>query len=163
MGNKDLVTDSAFYVGVNARAWTVAFRKVRPKAVREFEAGTPSDLVVEVEVSNPDEDKFAHYAGIGIREMWRVSSDPDGDFMVVGIIGLQGGNGPENWPDSLMFPDLRVEHLGEDFWRAWGNDHEGVAYYLMEKLALAVNPGAYGRKTVSPHPVQCRKVFKVAW
>jgi len=103
-------------------------------------------------VSDPDEDKPVRYAEIGIREMWRVNSNPDGDFMVVEILDLQDGDGPENRPDSLVFPGLLVEHLGEAFWRAWSNDHERLADYLTSKLTPTGNPGANGSKTLPSRP-----------
>ena len=57
--------DAAFYVGKKAEGLLAARDRVA------FEAGTPPDLVVEVEVTHFDEDKPRHYADLGVTEMWR--------------------------------------------------------------------------------------------
>ncbi|MDE2674039.1 MAG: hypothetical protein OXH65_02915 [Paracoccaceae bacterium] len=52
--NVGLEADAAFYVGENAVGWYAADREGGDEAVLAFEAKTPPDLVVEVEVSHFD-------------------------------------------------------------------------------------------------------------
>ena len=49
--------DASYYIGINAVGWYAADRGGGDEAVLAFEAKTPADLVVEVEVSHIDEDK----------------------------------------------------------------------------------------------------------
>ena len=93
--------DACYYLGQTADRWAEADRQGRG-AVREFEARTPPDLVIEVERSHGDEDKPAFYRRLGVLEMWRL--DIAGNTREVVLLGLQATDGPAELPVSTVLP-----------------------------------------------------------
>ncbi|MDE2674037.1 MAG: Uma2 family endonuclease [Paracoccaceae bacterium] len=148
--NVGLEPDAAFYIGRNADDWNTAFRKGGPKATREFQARTPPDLVVEVEVTHFDEDKPEHYARLGVREMWRVTSTMDGDTMSIEILDLQKKDGRQNLEMSRVLPGLKAETLVEAYWLAWGNDFKELGELLKEEMVRINNPEPDDENDSSP-------------
>ena len=138
--NVGLEADASYYVGDNAERWLVVYRSGGEKAVLDFEAATPPDLVIEVEVANPDEDKPARYAELGVREMWRIYGKMGSDRFRVEILNLQEGNGPRPVENSLVLQGLDPEILPDAFRLARGNDYRGLQEWLKEKLVPADNP-----------------------
>lgn len=63
-----LEADAACYIGKNVEGWFAA-RDRGWKEALAFEASTPPDLVVEVEVPHFDEDKPRRYTELGVPEM----------------------------------------------------------------------------------------------
>lgn len=138
--NVGLEADAAFYIGRNADAWNVAFRKGGPKATREFQTRTPPDLVVEVEVTHFDEDKPQRYASLGVSEMWRLTSTMDGDTMSMEILDLQEKDGQQNLEMSRVLPGLKADTLVEAYWLAWANDFQELGELLKEEMVLVNSP-----------------------
>lgn len=76
---------------------------VRGKTV-DLAVDPPLDLVVEVDITNPDMDKNALYAAIGVPEFWRY------DGQVLRIYLLQSGEYQES-ATSLTLPSIAKELL----------------------------------------------------
>jgi len=137
--NVGLEADAAFYVGKNADDW-YAIREKGRQAVLDFEAKTPPDIVVEVEVTHFDEEKPEHYANLGVREMWWVTSTQDGDTMSIEILDLQEKDGRQNLEVSRVLPGLKVETLVEAYRLDWGNDYKELGELLKEEMVRVNNP-----------------------
>ena len=80
--------DCAFYVGENARGYRAALAK-GGEAADAFFANTAPDLVVEVEITNADEEKIDRYGDLGVRELWLLrhrggEEVPDVEFLALG-------------------------------------------------------------------------------
>jgi len=148
--NVGLEADASFYIGINAERWLAVYRKGGEKAVLDFEAETPPDLVIEVEVANSDGDKPTRYARPGIREMWRIYGKMGSDRFSVEILNLQEGNGPRPVENSLVLGGLDPKILPDAFRLARGNDYRGLQELLKAKLVPAENPKADKAKQKPP-------------
>ncbi|MCY3675337.1 MAG: Uma2 family endonuclease [Paracoccaceae bacterium] len=111
-GNVWLEADAAYYIRKNAEGWFAARDKGRKEALA-FEARTPPDLVVEVEVTRFDEDKPRRYAELGVPEMWRVYGERESDRFNVEILALQERGGPKAVEESRVLPGLPARILPE--------------------------------------------------
>ncbi len=150
--NVGLEADASFYIGTNAELWLAIYGKGGEKAVLDFEAKTPPDLVIEVEVANADEDKPNRYARIGVKEMWRVYGKMGSDRFSVEILNLQEGNGPRPVENSLVLEGLDPKILPDAFRLARGNDYTGLQALLKSKLIPADNPKDDKEKQKPPTP-----------
>ena len=81
--------DCAFYVGENARGYHAALAKGRG-AADAFFANTAPDLVVEVEVTNADEEKIDRYGDLGVRELWLIRHRGGEEIPDVEFLALRG-------------------------------------------------------------------------
>ena len=140
--NAGLEADASFYIGANAEGWYAARRESR-KAALAFEAATPPDLVVEVEVTNPADGKPELYAALGVPEMWRVDRKSpdrvDEDEVKVEILALQApSNKHRIIKESLALPGLKAALLPEAFELVVGGRHEEFEKLL--KAALIPPP-----------------------
>lgn len=104
--NVGLEADAAFYVGENADSWYSLDSEGGEEAVLAFEAKTPPDLVVEVEVTHFDRKKPQRYARLGVREMWRVNARRGSKQVQVEILDLQDSKGPKPIVKSLVLDGL---------------------------------------------------------
>ena len=111
-GNVWLEADAAYYIGKNAAEWFAAREKSRKEAL-DFEARTPPDLVVEVEVTHFDENKPRRYAELGVPEMWRVYGERESDRFNVEVLALQEVGGPKRLEESRVLPGLSAQILPE--------------------------------------------------
>ena len=93
--------DACYYIGEKALAWDRADGE-GVDALEAFEACTLPDLVVEVERSHGDGRKPGFYREVGVREMWRLDSRPDGREM--DILDLQAPDGPVKRTTSSVLP-----------------------------------------------------------
>ncbi len=93
--------DACYYLGGTAKSWTEADRQ-GTEAIRQFESGTPPDLVVEVERSHGDEDKPDFYRRLGIPEMWRLNIA--GNVREAVLLDLQAEGGPDELTMSAVLP-----------------------------------------------------------
>ncbi len=150
--NVGLEADASFYIGTNAERWLAIYGKGGEKAVLDFEAKTPPDLVIEVEVANADEDKPNQYARLGVKEIWRFYGKMGSDRFSVEILNLQEGNGPRPVDNSLVLEGLDPKILPDAFRLARGNDYRGLQELLMAKLIPTDNPKAYKAKQKPPTP-----------
>ena len=107
-----LEADAAFYVGKNAEAWYAAAEE-GDAAILAFEAATPPDLVVEIEVTNLDEGKPEHYAVLGVTEMWQVTRHEADAPPVVHILDLQAAGGLQRRARSRILAGLEETSLAE--------------------------------------------------
>ena len=130
-----LEPDEAFYLGDKAIAWYEADRKGGEEAVLEFEAQTPPDLVVEVEVTHHDVNKSHRYAKLGVREMWRVDGKKGLKHLQVEILDLRGDKKPFRVPASLVLEGLAAADLPAAFLMARSNNIQGLGDLLKVKLA----------------------------
>ncbi|MDE2674066.1 MAG: Uma2 family endonuclease [Paracoccaceae bacterium] len=131
--NVGLEADAAFYVGENADNW-YAIREKGRQAVLDFEAITPPDLVVEVEVTNFDKDKPQRYASLGVSEMWRVSGERESDRFRVEILALEESGGPKVVEESLVLPGLPAKILPQAFEMAEFGRYESLRELIVENL-----------------------------
>ncbi len=138
--NTGLEADAAFYIGTNAKLWVDAFREGGPKYIEAFEAETPPDLVVEVEVTHLDADKPALYARLGIREMWRIVGHKITNHVKVEILDLQQENGPQAVKKSQVLEGLTDSNLPEAFWLARSLQYEELQAMLQELLVQGSDP-----------------------
>ena len=137
--NTGLEADASFYVGKNAERWYAKRRSGGVAATEAFEAATPPDLVVEVEVANFDDDKPSRYATLGIREMWRVASRDGGNRFEAEILDLRSLGGPRPAAESAALPGLKAALLPEAFDLAASGRFEA----LEERLEAALAPMAF--------------------
>ena len=91
--------DACYYLGPTADRWTEADGR-GAEAVRDFEARTPPDLVIEVERSHGDGDKPDFYRRLGVPEMWRL--DIAGNTREAVLLGLEAPGGPEELTVSAV-------------------------------------------------------------
>ncbi|MDE2674036.1 MAG: Uma2 family endonuclease [Paracoccaceae bacterium] len=145
--NVGLEADASFYIGTNAERWLAVYREGGENAVQDFEAGTPPDLVIEVEIANSDDDKPDRYASLGVREMWRVHGKIGSDRYRVEILNLQEGNGPRPVESSIVLDGLEPGILPAAFRLARGNNYRGLQELLKEKLVPAGNPESEPNKS----------------
>ena len=97
--------DCAFYVGASARGYQAALVEGETAADAFLERTAP-DLVVEVEVTRADEGKVERYAGIGVREMWRLHGRKGTRELRVDFLALQPGAPPRPIPASGVLGGL---------------------------------------------------------
>ena len=138
--NTGLEPDASFYVGASAESWYAELNE-GDEAVEAFEAATPPDLVVEVEVAHFDGERSSRYAAVGIREMWRVSRKSRGSAVEVEILVLQAPDGPRSVGESLVLPGLAAQMLPEALVLA----RQGRFADLDRLLAAALAPGSARR------------------
>ncbi|MDE2674070.1 MAG: Uma2 family endonuclease [Paracoccaceae bacterium] len=134
-----LEADAAFYIGKNAETWISLFRKGGQEAVEAFEAKTPPDLVVEVEVTHFDRKKPQLYSEIGVRELWRVNARKANERVQVEILDLQAIGGLRQVDKSPVLGDLDATILPKAFWLARSRDYKGLKDLLVENLVPATN------------------------
>ena len=131
--NTGLEADASFYIGKNAERWRAA-RKAGAAALAAFEAATPPDLVIEVEVSKFAGGKPRRYAALGIPEMWRVDRRSEDRAVKVEILALQAPGGPRQADESLSLPGLKAALLPEAFELAVDVRHEDLKELLEAAL-----------------------------
>ena len=137
--NVGLEADAAFYVGKNADNWFTVREKGR-QAVLDFEAKTPPDLVVEVEVTYFDEDKPRRYAELGVSEMWRVSGTQKSNRFEVEILALQEVGGPKVVEESLVLTGLPAKILPQAFEMAEFGQYQPLRELVVENLVQVGTP-----------------------
>ncbi|MCY4306710.1 MAG: Uma2 family endonuclease [Rhodobacteraceae bacterium] len=125
-------------LGVNADGWYAARRKGR-KEKDDFEAGTPPDLVVEVEVSHSYEDKPQHHAELGVPEMWRINGERDSDRFKVEFLDLQEAGGPKTVEESLVLNRLGSSVLPDAFRMARSGNISSLSVLLKDNPASVNN------------------------
>jgi len=134
-----LEANAAFYVGKNAETWYAIFRKGGQKAVEKFEARTPPDLVIEVEVTHFDRKKPQLYAELGAREMWRINARKESEPIQVEMLDLQAPGGLRQVDKSPVLGGLEASILPKAYWLARAGDYKGLKELLMENLVPASN------------------------
>ena len=108
--NTGIEPDACFYVGLSAEGWYQALKAGGTDAALVFEAGTPPDLVVEIEWTQIDRDKAVRYAELGATELWR--AERSGDSVAVDILDLQATGGPApSATGSMLFPGIDACNL----------------------------------------------------
>ena len=140
--NAGLEADASFYIGTKAEEWYRARRESR-KAALAFEATTPPDLVVEIEVTNPADREPELYAALGVPEMWRVDQKyparVDEEEIKVEILALQApSNKRRIVEESLALPGLKATLLPEVFELVVSGRYEELKNFL--KAALVSPP-----------------------
>ena len=134
-----LEADAAFYVGKNAETWYAIFRKGGQNAVETFEAKTPPDLVIEVEVTHFDRKKPQLYAEFGVRELWRVNASKGSERVQVEFLDLQAPGGPRKSDKSSVLGGLDSSILPQAFWLARTGDYRGLRELLEKYLVPSTN------------------------
>jgi len=128
--------DASFYIGEKAERCYEAFRSGGDEAVNKFAENNPPDLVVEVEVTHLDKNKPAHYALIGVQEMWRATQRKDkNDYRTeVSILELQTNGGPRIVEQSLVLPRLKAASLPKAFMLVQSGLHDELRSLLAKEL-----------------------------
>lgn len=150
--NVGLEADAAFYVGENADRWYATDHEGGEEAVLAFEALTPPDLVVEVEVTHFDRKKPQSYAKLGVREMWRVNARRGSKRVQVEILDLQNARGPRPMGRSLILDGLASSDLPKAYQLARRGNIVHLGDLLKEKLVPANNSGRDGDPDLTPPP-----------
>ena len=104
--------DCAFYVGVRARGYQAALVESEVAADAFLERTAP-DLVVEVEITSADEGKIERYAGLGVRELWRLHGRKGTRDLRVDFLALQPGTTPRPIPASVVLGGLTSDDVCE--------------------------------------------------
>ena len=134
--------DCAFYVGARARGYQAALVEGETAADAFLERTAP-DLVVEVEVTRADEGKVERYAGIGVREMWRLHGRKGTRELRVDFLALQPGAPPRPIPASgvlggLTSGDVREAVDGVRFGMTSQERMEAVARIVRRRRRVSV-------------------------
>ena len=134
--------DCAFYVGARARGYQAALVEGETAADAFLERTAP-DLVVEVEVTRADEGKVERYAGIGVREMWRLHGRKGTRELRVDFLALQPGAPPRPLPASgvlggLTSGDVREAVDGVRFGMTPRDRMEAVARIVRRRRRASV-------------------------
>ena len=134
--------DCAFYVGARARGYQAALVEGETAADAFLERTAP-DLVVEVEVTRADEGKVERYAGIGVREMWRLHGRKGTRELRVDFLALQPGAPPRALPASgvlggLTSGDVREAVDGVRFGMTPRDRMEAVARIVRRRRRASV-------------------------
>ncbi|MDE0534356.1 MAG: Uma2 family endonuclease [Albidovulum sp.] len=148
--NTGLEADASFYVGPNADRWYAERLRGGTAATEAFEAATPPDLVVEVEVTRFDDDKPARYEALGVREMWRVASRDAGNQVKVDILDMRAQGGPRQAAESTALPGLKAALLPEAFELAVSGRFDKLEVRLATALAPAPAPRRDTNDSPSP-------------
>ncbi len=150
--NIRLEPDAAFYVGKKAMDWYAIRKEGRP-AVLDYEARTPPDLVIEVEVTHLDKDKPQRYAKLGVREMWRVTGEKESDRFSVEILDLQDDGAPQVVEESRVLPGLPAKILPQAFEMAEFGRYQPLRELVVRNLVHVGTPElAKGDKDPDPSP-----------
>ena len=104
--------DCAFYVGGRARDYLAALREGKAAAEAFFERTAP-DLVVEVEITNADEDKAERYAEMGVRELWRLHGRKDSWELRAEFLALGPGRVSRRLDASQVLEGLTPDDVCE--------------------------------------------------
>ena len=131
--NTGLEADAAFYIGDKAEKWFAARRKGL-KAVEDFEAITPPDLVIEVEITHLDVNKPRSYAKLGIQEMWRIERNTTDELIRIAILDLQADGGPQDVRESKVLTGLTNSNLPEAYELAEYGQFETLKDILTDEL-----------------------------
>ena len=123
-----LEADAAFYIGESARAWISVWKKGR-RAVEEFEARTPPDLVVEVEITHFDRGKARRYRDLGVRELWQVARKDD-DMPNAAVTDLQAEGHPRELNGSRVLSGLDRDSLARSLHLAEGQQNDELRTLL---------------------------------
>ena len=97
--------DCAFYVGGRARAFRAALIEGEDAASAFIERTAP-DLVVEVEITRADTGKIERYAGLGVRELWRLHGCRDSWELRADFLALRPGEPPRSLDVSEVLAGL---------------------------------------------------------
>ena len=104
--------DCAFYVGARARGYQAALIDGETAADAFLERTAP-DLVVEVEITSADEGKIERYAGLGVRELWRLHGRKGTRDLQVDFLALRPGTAPRPIPASVVLGSLTSDDVCE--------------------------------------------------
>ena len=104
--------DCAFYVGARARGYQAAIVESE-QAADAFLERTAPDLVVEVEITSPDEGKIERYAGLGVRELWRLHGRQGTRDLQVDFLALRVGTPPRPIQASVVLGGLTSDDVCE--------------------------------------------------
>lgn len=104
--------DCAFYVGARARGYQAAIVESE-EAADAFLERTAPDLVVEVEITSPDEGKIERYAGLGVRELWRLHGRQGTRDLQVDFLALRIGTPPRPIHASVVLGGLTSDDVCE--------------------------------------------------
>ncbi len=105
--------DEAFYIGAKVQAWMVA-EDESMLAGEAFVAANPPDLVVEVEVTHWDADKWRFWAEIGVVELWSVKANRQTSTLQLDIRDLTGA-AVHDRHESRFFPGVSLAVLNQAF------------------------------------------------
>ena len=97
--------DCAFYVGKRARGYYAALDEGKEAAEAYLERIAP-DLVVEVEITRADEGKAERYAGMGVRELWRLHGRKGSKDLRAEFLALHRGSTPRELRASRVLEGL---------------------------------------------------------
>ncbi|MCY4306402.1 MAG: Uma2 family endonuclease [Aestuariivita sp.] len=132
--NVGMEADAAFYIGENASAYFTLLKQRGREAAEEFEAQTPPDLVVEVEVTHFDKNKPEKYTRLGAREMWRVNARKSDKQPQIEILDLQQPKEPIVIETSSVLNGLSSSILPQAFWLANTGDYTDLSALLRENF-----------------------------
>ena len=104
--------DAAFYVGERAKSYRDALVE-GAAAAEEFVVHTPPDVVVEVEITHPDEGRVGRYADLGVRELWRLHGRKGTWDLRVDFLALASGSAPRSLAASDVLPGLTPDDVCE--------------------------------------------------
>ncbi len=137
--NTGVEADASFYIGDKAEHWYTTAREQGMAGVQVYELRTPADLIIEVEITNLDEDKPSRYAKLGVREMWQVNlpKNQDMDQIRVTILDLQANGGPRKVEQSQVLPGLTTTNLPEVYRVAWYGTREELQSVLEKELVIS--------------------------
>jgi len=124
--NVGLEADAAFHIGETAVAYTTTLKNEGRAAAALFADRTPPDLVVEVEVTQFDQDRPGRYARLGVREMWRVDAKEGENHPQIDILALQMPGEPTVVESSSVLNGLPSSILPKAFCLASVGDYTAL-------------------------------------
>ena len=104
--------DGAFYVGERARGYFAACREGAREA-EDYVLRIAPDLVVETEITSVDEGKIERYAGLGVRELWRLRGRQGTYELAVDFLALRAGCPPRQLAASVVLEELTPNDVCE--------------------------------------------------
>ena len=104
--------DGAFYLGECARSYLAALAEGEAAADAYVEHTAP-DLVVEVEITSADAGKVERYAGMGVRELWRLHGRKGTRELRADFLALRPGEAPRTLDASEVLAGFTPEDMCE--------------------------------------------------
>ena len=150
--------DCAFLVGARARGYFAAQTEGEDAACAYLE-NTPPDLVVEVEITNADEGKAERYAGMGVREVWRLHGRKGLKALRAELFALHPERPPYRLDASQVLDGLTPEDICEAVGEVWAgrtpDERMQAVARIVERRRDASVPVREQAAAYAEGPVRC--------
>jgi Uma2 family endonuclease len=111
-----------------------AAEKLKGKKTVDLSVDPPPDFALEVEIASSAVDKLAVYAGIGVREVWRINEQGR-----VTLFQLNDSGTYQEMQQSVAIPELTPALLAEHLSQLDSLGYSGVVWKFEDRLPELLN------------------------